>query len=76
MVSATGEVVNKTIEIMKLVRLDDPNVKKADNMPEIKEKMIGGQSRKFALVPQTWEGLYKEKSTKVVITDVEIPCSE
>jgi len=71
-----GEVVDRTIEIMRLVRLDDPNAKKADNMPEIKEEMIEGLSRKVAIVPQSWQEIDKEKCAKVVITDVEIPCSE
>jgi len=68
-----GEVINKTLEIMKLVRLDDPSAKKADNMPEIKEEIINGQSCKLILAPYYWQGLSEEKSAEVVITDVEIP---
>ncbi|MHC4679934.1 MAG: hypothetical protein ACYTEK_14685 [Planctomycetota bacterium] len=72
-----GEVIDLALEIMRLVRLDDPNAKKADNMPEIKEEMVGGQSRKFALVPHVWsDGLVEEKSAKVIISDVDIPCLE
>ena len=71
-----GEVVDRAIEIMRLVRLDDPNAKKSDNMPEVKEEMLGGESRKFAIVPYTWQEIDKEKSATLVITDVEIPCLE
>jgi len=71
-----GEVIDRTLEIIRLVRLDDPSRKKADNMPEVKEEMTEGQSRKVAIVPQSWQEIDKEKSAKVVITDVEIPCSE
>jgi len=72
-----GEVIDRFLEIMRQVRLNYPSAKKAVNRPEIKEEIIGGQSRKFALVPHVWQdGLDKEKSAKVVITNIEIPCSE
>ena len=71
-----GEVIDRFIEIQRLIRLDDPSRKKADNMPEIKEEMIGEQLQKFAIVPCIWQDIEIEKSAKVVITDVEIPCLE
>jgi len=70
-----GEVIDRFLEIQRLIRLNDPSAKKSVDWPEIKEETIGEQSQKFALTPHVWsDGLTKEKSAKVVITDIEIPC--
>lgn len=71
-----GEVIDKFLEIVRLIRRDDPSAKKSVDWPEIKEEIIDGQSRKFAIVPHIWQEIDKEKSAKVVIADVEIPCLE
>jgi hypothetical protein len=43
--------------------------------PRIEEEIEDGQSRKFLYFTELWPGISEEKSAKVDITDVNIPCS-
>lgn len=71
-----GEDINKALELAKRDKQNIPSGSILVGVPEIREEIIDGQLRKFVIVPHIWEGLTEEKSAKVVITDVEIPCSE
>lgn len=69
-----GEDINKALEFAKRDKQNIPSGNILVGAPEMREEIIDGQLCKFAIVPQVWEGLVKEKSVKVVVTEVEVPC--
>lgn len=72
-----GELINMISEAIEKFKRETPNedLQKLKIEPLIVEEIKDGQLLKFLYVTYTWAGPSMEKSSKVVITDVDIPCS-
>jgi len=69
-----GEFMDRVSEgIEKIKRAMDPG--KATIEPLIVEEIQDGQKYQILYPTYLWSGLSREKSAKVVVTDVDIPCS-
>jgi len=66
--------ISRTLENFKRGRPSE-ELQNTQFEPRIEEEIEDGQSRKFLYFSNIWPGKSKEKSSKIVITDVDIPCS-
>jgi len=72
-----GKLINTISDDLEKFKRGRPaeELKNTQFEPLVKEEIEDGQSRKFLYFTNIWLGISKEKSAKVIITDVNIPCS-
>ncbi|MHC4511920.1 MAG: hypothetical protein ACYTAO_23735 [Planctomycetota bacterium] len=69
-----GPVIDDVAERVEKAKRD-PNLRETEIEPVIVEEIQDGQPRRLLRPNQIWPGLAWEKSAKVAVANVDIPCS-
>jgi hypothetical protein len=72
-----GRLITRLSRALEKVKrgMSREEIERTRFQPCIEEEIDNGQSREFLYCMSLWPVISKEESAKVVITDVEVPCS-